>query len=154
MAAFAVLRAETPLWNCNGNDNQQSAKVKSASDRDTQASLPSAMRPNPIRTYQDIHFSECAIFRLGLDEGNAQVSCSTSQHHFEWVCPVIFLTKRKYPQISVNVARTAQKNACNASDGCYVSTAVQILTVLPFRFQSPGDMNLGCRIPPKMMFPK
>jgi hypothetical protein len=28
------------------------------------------------------------------------------------------------------------------------------LTVLPLRFQSPGDMNFGWRIPPKMMLPK
>lgn len=37
---------------------------------------------------------------------------------------------------------------------CCVPTVIQTLTVFPFRFQSPGDMNLGCKIPPKMILPK
>ena len=96
MAAFAVLRAETPLWNWNENQH----RVRSNRHRIRTLSVDSEHCATKLyKTYQDIHFSERAIFGLGLDEENAQVSngdmyvCISLV--WTWVCISIYLTRRK-----------------------------------------------------------
>lgn len=82
MAAFAVLRAETPLWNCKENQH----RVRSNRHRIWTLSVASEHCATILyKTYQDIHFSERAIFGLGLDEESVTVT-STFAHRFGRVC--------------------------------------------------------------------